>query len=135
MTDKEKIEDKLEQPKTEPKKKWFARFMDHLTKTTGGMATGMFATLIIGVIIGQIGFLSGIQFITGVGNVLKSLMGIGIGIGIALSLKNLSPIAIISAGVAGAVSTMVLGIDNGTYVLPFVNGTTSNGNPLMAYLV
>ncbi len=135
MTSEEKLEPKSEQLPVEPKKKWFARFMDHLTKTTGGMATGMFATLIIGVIIGQIGLLSGVQFITGVGNVLKGLMGIGIGIGIALSLKNLSPIAIISAGVAGAVSTMVLGIDNGTYVLPLINGITSNGNPLMAYLV
>ena len=120
---------------SEQKKKWFPRFMDHLTKTTGGMAVGMFATLIIGVIIGQIGTLTGVQFFTGIGNILKGLMGIGIGIGIALSLKNLSPIAIISVGVAGAVSTMVLGINNGTYVLPFINGTSTNGNPLMAYLV
>ncbi|NCA95339.1 MAG: PTS sugar transporter subunit IIC, partial [Epsilonproteobacteria bacterium] len=135
MTEQEKQELNNEKPAAEPGKKWFSRFMDHLTKTTGGMAIGMFATLIIGVIIGQIGTLSNIQFIVGIGNVLKGLMGIGIGIGIALSLKNLSPIAIISAGVAGAVSTMVLGIDNGAYVLPFINGTSTNGNPLMAYLV
>jgi len=135
MTKQEKQELNNEKPDAEPGKKWFSRFMDHLTKTTGGMAIGMFATLIIGVIIGQIGTLSNIQFIVGIGNILKGLMGIGIGIGIALSLKNLSPIAIISAGVAGAVSTMVLGIDNGAYVLPFINGTSTNGNPLMAYLV
>ncbi|NMV82324.1 MAG: hypothetical protein GX816_02085, partial [Erysipelotrichia bacterium] len=83
---------------SEKKKSLFARFMDYLTKTTGGMAIGMFATLIIGVIIGQIGTLSGVQFFTGLGNILKGLMGVGIGIGIALSLKTLSPIAIISAG-------------------------------------
>lgn len=120
---------------SEKKKSLFARFMDYLTKTTGGMAIGMFATLIIGVIIGQIGTLSGVQFFTGLGNILKGLMGVGIGIGIALSLKTLSPIAIISAGVAGAVSTMVLGFNNGSYVLPFINGTVTNGNPLMAYMV
>jgi hypothetical protein len=56
MTKEEKLEEGLEQPKTDSKKKWFARFMDHLTKNNWCMATGMFATLIIGVIIGQIGF-------------------------------------------------------------------------------
>jgi len=123
-------------PQPEEKKKtWFSRFMDHMTKTTGGMAIGMFATLIIGVIVGQIGTLSGIVFLTGVGNILKGLMGIGIGIGIALSLKNLSPIAIISAGVAGAISTMVLATNGGAYVIPYINGIQTNSNPLMAYVV
>lgn len=126
--------DIVQQP-IEHKKSRFSRFMDYLTKTTGGMAVGMFATLIIGVIIGQIGSLSGVTFFSGIGNILKGLMGIGIGIGIALSLKNLSPIAIISSGVAGAVSTMVLATSNGSYVLPYINGTLSNSNPLMAYLV
>jgi len=117
------------------KKTVFSRFMEHLTKTTGGMAIGMFATLIIGVIVGQIGTLSGIAFFSGIGNILKGLMGVGIGIGIALSLKNLSPIAIISAGVAGAISTMVLATQDGAYVLPYINGVQSNSNPLMAYVV
>jgi len=113
----------------------FALLMDYLTKTTGGMAIGMFATLIIGVIVGQIGTLTGVAFITGLGSVLKSLMGIGIGIGIALSLKTLSPIATIAAGAAGAIATMVGAVDSGgNYVLPFMS-TVSNSNPLMAYVV
>jgi hypothetical protein len=52
-------------------------------------------------------------------------MGIGIGIGIALSLKKLVPHRHHFRRSWGCCSTMVLGIDNGTYVLPFVNGTTS----------
>lgn len=133
-TEQKLVVNENEQP-IEHKKTIFSRFMEHLTKTTGGMAIGMFATLIIGVIVGQIGTLSGIAFFSGIGNILKSLMGIGIGIGIALSLKNLSPIAIISAGVAGAISTMVLATRDGAYVLPYIDGSLTNSNPMMAYLV
>ncbi|MFA5421496.1 MAG: PTS sugar transporter subunit IIC [Bacilli bacterium] len=134
--DPENVKVEIEVPKETPvKKRLFQRFMDHMAKTTGGMATGMFATLIIGVIVGQIGTLSGISFFTGIGNILKGLMGIGIGIGIALSLKNLSPIAIISCGVAGAISTMVLGMNGGAYVTPYIDGIHTNSNPMMSYLV
>ncbi|MFA5481237.1 MAG: PTS sugar transporter subunit IIC, partial [Bacilli bacterium] len=59
----------------------------------------------------------------------------GIGIGIALSLKNLSPIAIISAGAAGAIATMVLATQDGNYVIPYINGINTNYNPLMSYIV
>ena len=133
MEQKQQVD--IAQQPSEKKKGKFAQFMDYLTKTTGGMAIGMFATLIIGVIVGQIGTLTGVAFISGVGTILKGLMGIGIGIGIALSIKNLSPIAIISAGVAGGISTMVLATNSGAYVLPYINGPQTNSNPLMAYLV
>lgn len=58
------------------------------------MACGLFATLIIGVIIEQLGKLLLQTSLDGLGNyvlvlstILKSFMGVGIGVGIAYSLK------------------------------------------------
>lgn len=98
----------------------------YLIKTTNGMAYGLFATLIMGTIISTIAsFFPETWIIAGwsfkesfaqLGTVLKSLMGIGIGIGVALTL-NLSPLQIISGGVAGAFGSAI-----------------SKNNPLMAYI-
>ena len=56
-----------------------------------GMALGLFATLIIGTIIGQIGEMAGDnavgKLITNISNISKVLMGAGIGAGIAYVLK------------------------------------------------
>ena len=77
-----------------------------------GMAIGLFSTLIIGVIIGQLskglGSIPNLEVIEtpllDLSNILKSLMGIGIGFGIATALK-LEGIKLIVTGVAGGIAT------------------------------
>ena len=74
-------------------------FIDGLS----GMATGLFATLIIGTIISQIGsFIPGNigTYIYMMGKVASSVTGAGIGVGVALKYKE-SPLVVISAATAG----------------------------------
>lgn len=84
-------------------KKYFNRlFIDGLS----GMALGLFATLIIGTIISQIGKLCGdnvfgTAFIA-MGNAAKMMTGAGIGVGVATKLKA-APLTTVSAAVAGLV--------------------------------
>ena len=90
-------------------KKYLNRlFIDGLS----GMAYGLFSTLIIGTIIGQLGLLvdaipgSFASSIAGylymIGNVAKTITGAGIGVGVAVKLKA-SPLTTASAAVAGMV--------------------------------
>ena len=84
-------------------KKIFNRiFIDGL----GGMALGLFSTLIIGTIICQIGKLVGdnivATYLLAIGNAAKSITGAGIGVGVAVKLKA-SPLTAVSAAVAGFV--------------------------------
>lgn len=96
----------------------------------GGMALGLFATLIIGTIIAQIGTLIGGtvgSYINGVANVAKTLTGAGIGVGVAVKFKS-SPLVTISAAVAGMIGAF-----------PTVNDMTAfalgkPGEPLGAFV-
>ncbi|MCX5775011.1 MAG: PTS sugar transporter subunit IIC [Firmicutes bacterium] len=104
------------EPITPKKPTVWKKFLDYLVKTTNGMAFGLFATLIIGVIVTQIGNLLHFDFslfgstinigtyVIALGTVLKGFMGLGIGIGVAWSL-DLKGLRLISAGVVGAMST------------------------------
>ncbi len=78
-----------------------------------GMALGLFCTLIIGTIIGQIGSLIGDNkvgnIISGIGTTAKLLMGAGIGAGIAHSLKA-KKLTSFSAAVAGTVGANISNI-------------------------
>lgn len=76
-------------------------FIDGLS----GMALGLFATLIIGTIIAQIGTLIGGEiepYITAIANVAKTITGAGIGVGVACKYKE-SPLVTVSAAVAGMI--------------------------------
>ena len=81
-------------------KKYLNRlFIDGLS----GMASGLFATLIIGTIISQVGAIIGSTagaYLSAVGNFAKTITGAGIGIGVACKLKS-SPLVTVSAAVAG----------------------------------
>ena len=73
-------------------------FIEGLT----GMAQGLFATLIIGTIIQQIGSLIGGNigdFIFVIGKVAAALTGAGIGVGVAYRFKE-SPLVVLSAASA-----------------------------------
>ncbi len=82
------------------------RLLEYLIKTLNGMALGLFSTLIIGVIIDQIGVLVGSTQIQELATILKGFMGIGIGIGIAWSL-DLKGLSLISGAIAGGIATQV----------------------------
>lgn len=76
-------------------------FIDGLS----GMALGLFATLIIGTIICQMGSLIGGSagaYLTAIGNVAKTLTGAGIGVGVASKLKT-GPLVTVSAAVTGLI--------------------------------
>ena len=74
-------------------------FIDGLS----GMASGLFATLIIGTIISQVGVLIGGAvgaYLIAVGGFAKTITGAGIGVGVACKL-GASPLVTVSAAVAG----------------------------------
>lgn len=76
-------------------------FIDGLS----GMALGLFATLIIGTIIGQIGTLIGGvvgTYLVIIANVAKTATGAGIGVGVAVKLKQ-GPLVTVSAAVCGMI--------------------------------
>lgn len=83
-------------------KKYFNRlFVDGLS----GMASGLFATLIIGTIICQIGVIVGGTvgaYLVAIGNFAKTITGVGIGVGVASKLGS-TPLVTVSAGVAGII--------------------------------
>ena len=96
-------------------KKIFNRiFIDGL----GGMALGLFSTLIIGTIICQIGKLIGdnvvATYLIAIGNAAKTVTGAGIGVGVAAKLKAspLTSVAAAVAGFVGAFSNVALGSVN-----------------------
>ena len=83
-------------------KKYLNRlFIDGLS----GMASGLFATLIIGTIISQIGSLVGGTvgaYLIAIGGFAKTVTGAGIGVGVAAKL-GASPLVTVSSAVAGMI--------------------------------
>ncbi len=76
-------------------------FIDGLS----GMALGLFSTLLVGTILGQIaGFMGGGAgaYLTAVANVAKTITGAGIGVGVAAKLKQ-GPLVMVSAAVCGMI--------------------------------
>lgn len=100
---------------------------NYMIKTLNGMALGLFASLIIGLILKQIGTLTNLDFLIELGQVAQYLMGPAIGAAVAYSVKA-SPLGIFSAIVVGAVGagTFQLG-DSGLYMVRI-------GEPLGAFI-
>ena len=86
--------------------KKFKNILNHIfIDGLSGMALGLFATLIIGTIIAQIGTLIGGTiggYLTAMANVAKTLTGAGIGVGVACKYKS-GPLVTISAAAAGMI--------------------------------
>ena len=107
-------------------------FIDGLS----GMATGLFATLIIGTIIAQIGaYIPGKigEFIVLVGKTAQFVMGAGIGAGVAIKYKQ-APLTIISAAVCGMVGAYASQIIAGTVIKDGLINLRSPGEPLGAFV-
>ena len=109
----------------------------------GGMATGLFATLIIGTIIVQIGtWISAIKdptwaFIGGmivlIGKMAQSVTGAGIGIGAAVKLKS-QPLVLVSAAVSGMVGAFASKMLAGAVLTEGVITYAGPGEPLGAFI-
>ena len=114
-------------------KKWLNKvFIEGLS----GMATGLFATLIIGTIIQQIGSLIGgsigdTVFI--IGKMAAAVTGAGIGCGVAYRFKE-QPLVVLSAAVAGMVGAFASKITAGTVFVDGVVHLAGPGEPLGAFL-
>ncbi len=69
----------------------------------GAMALGLFASLLIGTILGTIGKYTGLEFLNTAANYAKSATGMAIGVAIALKL-NAHPLVIFSCATVGAIA-------------------------------
>lgn len=114
-------------------KKIFDRiFIDGLS----GMAQGLFATLIIGTIIQQIGTLIGGSIgdmIFVIGKVAASLTGAGIGIGVAYKF-GCSQLVVVSSATAGMVGAFASKLLAGTVLVEGTMVYAGPGEPLGAFL-
>ncbi len=107
-------------------------FIDGLS----GMATGLFATLIVGTILSQIG-----ELIPGVvgdslyimGKIASSVTGAGIGCGVAIKFKE-SPLVILSAAVCGMMGAFASKILAGAVLVDGVIHYAGPGEPLGAFI-
>lgn len=101
-----------------------------------GMASGLFATLIIGTIIQQVGNLipgSIGAYLFMMGKVAAAVTGAGIGCGVALRFKE-SPLVVISAATTGMVGAFASKIIAGTVLVDGVMQFAGPGEPLGAFI-
>ena len=107
-------------------------FIDGLS----GMALGLFATLIIGTIIKQVGsYIPGPvgSYLTVTGQIASSITGAGIGCGVAVKFKE-KPLVIFSAAVCGMIGAFAANIIAGTVLVEGVINYKGPGEPLGAYI-
>ena len=77
-------------------------FREYITKALNGMALGLFASLIIGLILKQIGDFTGLEKLIDLGRVAQFMMGPAIGAAVAHSL-GAPPLGIFASLVAGTI--------------------------------
>ena len=107
-------------------------FIDGLS----GMAQGLFATLLVGTILEQIGGLIGGALgsaLIVVSTVAKKLTGAGIGIGVASKFKE-PPLVTVSAAAAGMLGAYAKEINAGTLLSDGVFTLAGVGEPLGAFV-
>ncbi|MDO4170384.1 MAG: PTS sugar transporter subunit IIC [Lachnospiraceae bacterium] len=114
-------------------KRWLNRvFIDGLS----GMATGLFATLIIGTIISQVGTIIGGetgQYLILMSSVAKALTGVGIGVGVAHKYGE-SPLVTVSAASAGMIGAFASKLLAGEVIVDGVIHLSGAGEPLGAFV-
>lgn len=100
---------------------------DYAIKVLNGMALGLFSSLIIGLILRQIGMLSGIELLEKFGQLSQYMMAPAIGAGVAYSV-GASPLGIFAGVVAGAIG------GGSVNIAPDGIATTGIGEPVGALL-
>lgn len=111
------------------------RLWKYIIRTSGLMALGLFSTLIVGVIVEQIGVLVTYQPIQEIGKTLQAFMGVGIGVAIAFGEKDkFTPIKIVALGAVGGLASAVnFNFDSESIFTFSILGGSKN--PLTIYLV
>ena len=103
---------------------WLDRYF---VKAMSAMALGLFSSLIIGLIISQIGKLTGLEFLTQISEVLSAsspVVGAAIGVAIAWGLKE-KPLVVFSCAAVGALGYN-LGGPVGAYIAATVGAEVGN---------
>lgn len=100
-------------------------FKDYFIKSLNGMALGLFSSLLIGLIMKQLGTILKLEILRDFGEIAQLLMGPAIGVGVAYSL-HAEPLAIFSSAIVGAIGAGSIGL--GEVV------TISIGEPVGAYI-
>lgn len=117
--------------------KWIGKFLREIfIDGLSGMATGLFATLIIGTIIQQIGtFVPGVlgDYLYIIGKVAAAVTGAGIGVGVATKL-GASPLVVVSSATAGMTGAFAGKILEGAVLKEGVMVLSGVGEPLGAYI-
>ena len=101
-----------------------------------GMATGLFATLIVGTILTQLGSLiPGFvgEYLFVIGKIASSITGAGIGVGVAVRFKA-SPLVTISAATCGMMGAFASKVIAGTVFVDGVIHYAGPGEPLGAFI-
>ncbi|MGO5052686.1 PTS transporter subunit IIC [Lachnospiraceae bacterium LCP25S3_G4] len=115
----------------------FKKILNHIfIDGLSGMALGLFATLIVGTIIQQIGTLFGGSFgdmIFILGKVAAALTSAGIGVGVAYKFKE-SPLVVLSAATAGMVGGFASKLLAGTVLVEGTMVFAGPGEPLGAFI-
>ena len=99
---------------------------NYIVKILNGMALGLFSSLLIGLIIKQVGTLFGIGVLVAFGNVAQKLMGPAIGAGVAYSI-GAPPLGIFASIVAGAIGAGSISFDGASAVI-------NTGEPVGAFI-
>lgn len=99
---------------------------NYLVKVLNGMALGLFASLLIGLIIKQLGTLLGLELLIEFGNLAQKLMGPAIGAGVAHSV-GAPPLGIFASVVAGAIGAGSITFDGATAII-------NTGEPVGAFV-
>jgi len=108
------------------------KIKNYLACVFDGMVKGLFASLIIGVILTQIGDMLNIAELVTIGRIAQFLMGPAIGVGVAYK-RNASPMTLLASAVCGLIGAGAVTLAEGvpTAVAP---GTLIPGEPLGAFL-
>ena len=109
----------------------------YLVNGLSGMAMGLFSTLIVGLILKQIGSLMGDNVVgtllVNLGTMANFVTGIGIGIGVAVNLK-MPKLVVYSAGVAGFIGAYASQLDAGTLFDGAKLVLSGPGDPIGAFV-
>ncbi len=89
---------------------------NYIIKVLDGMAKGLFTSLIIGLILSQVGNFLKLDILINAGKVAKYMMGPAIGAGVALNL-GAPPLAVLSAIVSGALGGGIINITTGVVAM------------------
>jgi hypothetical protein len=99
---------------------------DYFVRILNGMAYGLFSSLLIGLIIKQVGNLFDIQILVSFGDIAQKLMGPAIGAGVAHSV-GAPPLGIFASVVAGAIGAGSISFDGAAAII-------NTGEPVGAFI-